>query len=678
MHARTRNFLSLTIALGLVFAITAKAFLVPFVQRHVKSKLESLTKNAPAEVQFREVKVLWNGIRLKGVRVKKQDHKLEANVSLTLGFDSQFPFIKPSLLTLEKARIEVVRNPLARKLELAPDASLNAVNYSLSELMDRYFSSGISLRIKHARVKINTGSGETLVSVPNFSAELNAKDRSVQIDAGDFYFREIKVLSEVSGQLLLQKQREYYPFLLQARDPGGEPWQLKGQISHDFDSLDVRHKRKGLPEAWAEKGRFIANPDEVLMLLNSHIEGLVTREQISFRIRMASSNLFIQHESLGRKALGPWPLVVSSKGVLIPEPGRLEISEGHATLASRTQEAPLALSFEARKESLSKPLATDPFRIRFHMTKQSCQSVLDSVPENVLPLLEDLKLEGDFAIDGEARILIVDDFLRLTPGLNRMNCSVKHSPKILTREWLFQRDTELPEELRQNPALRAVKMGKPIPRSQIPDDFFKAVVSAEDARFWRHEGILVDSLLNAVQQNLKAGRSKFGGSTITMQLAKNLYLDRDKVISRKLQEMALAWVLEQNLTKAEILELYANAIEFGPNTYGIQKAARLYFNKAASEMNTAESLFLASILPNPSKNFSDSFCQARLSNGIKNRMQNVATSLNLLSQERDFMKLYSSELENFNFGMNLGGCETIDRNRLSQRDGKRRETKTAL
>ncbi|RYZ64065.1 MAG: hypothetical protein EOP09_16560, partial [Proteobacteria bacterium] len=204
------------------------------------------------------------------------------------------------------------------------------------------------------------------------------------------------------------------------------------------------------------------------------------------------------------------------------------------------------------------------------------------------------------------------------------------------------------------------------PRRMIPDDFFKALVAAEDAKFWRHDGILIDSLLSALESNLKAGRVKFGGSTITMQLAKNLYLDRDKVISRKVQEIALAWVLEQNLSKAEILELYANAVEFAPSTYGISKAAKVYFNKSVGEMSVAESLFLASILPSPTRNFSESFCQARISQGLRRRMQNVATGLSTLSRERDFMKIYATDLENFSFGVNLNGCDR-DRSRLSEK-----------
>ncbi|RZA21881.1 MAG: hypothetical protein EOP10_16140, partial [Proteobacteria bacterium] len=344
----------------------------------------------------------------------------------------------------------------------------------------------------------------------------------------------------------------------------------------------------------------------------------------------------------------------------------LSIAQGNLILNSRTESQPLTLSFEGHKQNLQAAMKSDPFHLKFHAQTNKCQSVLDAIPENIFPLLKELKLEGEFAVDGELRLVSDTDLLKLTPDLNKFACRVLHSPEILTRRWLFSQSTDIPHDLKQNPALLAVKMGSPLPRRMIPDDFFKALVAAEDARFWRHDGILIDSLLSALESNLKAGRVKFGGSTITMQLAKNLYLDRDKVISRKVQEIALAWVLEQNLSKAEILELYANAVEFAPSTYGISKAAKVYFNKSVGEMTVAESLFLASILPSPTRNFSESFCQARISQPLKRRMQSVAMGLSTLSREHDFMKIYATDLENFSFGVNLSGCDR-DRSRLSEK-----------
>ncbi|MCS6858257.1 MAG: transglycosylase domain-containing protein, partial [Sandaracinaceae bacterium] len=98
---------------------------------------------------------------------------------------------------------------------------------------------------------------------------------------------------------------------------------------------------------------------------------------------------------------------------------------------------------------------------------------------------------------------------------------------------------------------------------------------------------------------IRAGRWVLGASTITMQLAKNLFLDREKTLIRKMREAVLTWFLEKHFTKQEILELYLNVIEYGPSLYGIKNAAAYYFGRAPHELTPAQAVFLATLLPNP-------------------------------------------------------------------------------
>jgi hypothetical protein len=669
MQPKTRILVAFSLALLLSSAFGMSQLALPILQRKARLKLQSWAKSAPLELAFKDVKILWNGFRIVGLDVRRGSDSLRSHVNVTFGLGSSFPFIKPALVTFDRPRILIHRHSEASKALAAGGMQGSMGAQPVTELLDRYFSAGISVRLKRAHVQIIGGQDEVLLDVPELNATLDAKDRTAQIASSNFTFKQTPVLSELSGQILLQKQREFYPFLLEARDPGGQPWALKGQISHDFDSIDFRHKRSGIPGLYRDRLSMIENPNEVRFLLRAKIDGLMSREQIGYNIRLTTDNVFVQHESLGRSALGPWPITVHARGTFIPDTASLLIAQGDLLLSSRSTSLPLTLSFEGVKKNLQAALKADPFLFKFHARTNRCQSILDTVPENVFPLLKDLRLEGEFAVDGELRLVSDTDILKLTPMRNNFNCRVLRSPEILTRQWLFTRSADIPSDLRQNPALIAVKMGSPLPRAMIPDDFFKALVAAEDAKFWRHDGILIESLLAALEHNLKAGHAKFGGSTITMQLAKNLFLDRDKLISRKVQEIALAWVLEQNLSKAEILELYANAVEFAPQTYGIAKAAKVYFGKAVGEMSIAESLFLASILPSPTKNYSESFCRARLTQGLRQRMHSVAQGLSALSQERDFMKTYATDLQGFSFVMNLSGCEN-PRNRLSQKSSE--------
>ena len=120
-----------------------------------------------------------------------------------------------------------------------------------------------------------------------------------------------------------------------------------------------------------------------------------------------------------------------------------------------------------------------------------------------------------------------------------------------------------------------------MPLSAISKFMEVAVLTTEDGGFHRHHGFDHEAIRNSIRENLRRRKFVRGASTISMQLAKNLYLDRGKNLSRKLQEAVLTMYLEQELTKEQILELYLNVVEFGPLIYGIGPAARYYFDASA-------------------------------------------------------------------------------------------------
>jgi monofunctional biosynthetic peptidoglycan transglycosylase len=135
----------------------------------------------------------------------------------------------------------------------------------------------------------------------------------------------------------------------------------------------------------------------------------------------------------------------------------------------------------------------------------------------------------------------------------------------------------------------------------IPPEMEWAVIVAEDANFYRHEGIDVRAIKNAIKYDLEKKRFARGASTITQQTAKNLFLSREKSVTRKIEEIYLAKRMEQALTKGRILELYLNIVELGPMVYGIGHGARYYFDKPASSLTHRECAFLAAMLPGPQK-----------------------------------------------------------------------------
>ncbi|MBN1981972.1 MAG: monofunctional biosynthetic peptidoglycan transglycosylase [Chitinivibrionales bacterium] len=140
-----------------------------------------------------------------------------------------------------------------------------------------------------------------------------------------------------------------------------------------------------------------------------------------------------------------------------------------------------------------------------------------------------------------------------------------------------------------------------VPLSRISPYLVKAVIISEDAKFWKHEGFDFDAIQYALEQDLKAKRFKYGASTISQQLAKNLFLHPSKNPVRKLKEAILTWRLEHTLSKNRIIELYLNFVELGDGIFGAEAATRYYFKKPAVELTAKEAARLAVILPNPIK-----------------------------------------------------------------------------
>lgn len=138
-----------------------------------------------------------------------------------------------------------------------------------------------------------------------------------------------------------------------------------------------------------------------------------------------------------------------------------------------------------------------------------------------------------------------------------------------------------------------------VPLERLPRHFRNAVIVAEDGTFYRHGGIEWYEVWESLRRNLEEGRVARGASSITQQLAKNLYLSTAQTPLRKLKELVITLLLERELTKDRILELYLNLIEWGPGVFGVEAAARRYFGKGASRLGLEESLRLVAVIPSP-------------------------------------------------------------------------------
>jgi len=137
--------------------------------------------------------------------------------------------------------------------------------------------------------------------------------------------------------------------------------------------------------------------------------------------------------------------------------------------------------------------------------------------------------------------------------------------------------------------------------SQIPKILPSALIYLEDAKFYDHLGFDIEEIQNAVYERMHFGKRLRGASTLSQQLVKNLYLSSDRTFRRKLLEALITIKMELHLNKSKILEIYLNSIDWGKGLFGISEAAQFYFQKAPRDLDLRESVFLASIVPNPAR-----------------------------------------------------------------------------
>jgi len=138
-----------------------------------------------------------------------------------------------------------------------------------------------------------------------------------------------------------------------------------------------------------------------------------------------------------------------------------------------------------------------------------------------------------------------------------------------------------------------------VPLSRVSPYVMKAVIIAEDDKFWSHEGFDFEAMQKALKKDIKKKKFKAGGSTISQQLAKNLYLSPAKNPVRKIKEAILTWRMERQLSKRRIMELYLNVTEWGDGVFGIEAAARKHYGKSAAGLTAREAATLAAVIPNP-------------------------------------------------------------------------------
>ena len=314
-------------------------------------------------------------------------------------------------------------------------------------------------------------------------------------------------------------------------------------------------------------------------------------DALTFDGQIALKAISVKQPRLAAEPLRGIDLAISARG-LLSDAGLLRVDDAqldmgalhvrtHGTLEETTDHFGLALAVD--------------------VAPAACQALLDSTPQGLLPTVRTARMTGTFG--GTSRVVFDTrsiDKLVLDYQIDD-RCRMTEVPRELSRDRFASSFTYrtyhsdgTPSDTTTGPTSSSWT-----DLDGISPFMVAAVLTTEDGAFYKHHGFNHNAIKNSVAANLKARRFVRGASTITMQLAKNLFLLREKTLSRKIEEVILTDYLEQAFRKDDMMELYLNVIEFGPDVYGVTRAAEHYFGRKPEELNLPECFFLASLMPSP-------------------------------------------------------------------------------
>jgi len=244
-------------------------------------------------------------------------------------------------------------------------------------------------------------------------------------------------------------------------------------------------------------------------------------------------------------------------------------------------------------------------KLAVQLPEQPCDDVLRDIPSALVPRLQGARLEGNLSFDLTADVDFANpDAFRFDLDGDWSTCHALSLGDVIDVERLNGRFTQRIWEGSEPTDIR-VGPGTPgyVSMDALPDYVWQAAIATEDMAFFKHQGFRTTLMTRAIRLNLKRGRYVYGGSTISQQLVKNLFLSREKTLSRKLEEAFITWHMERTLSKRRILELYLNCIEYGPGIYGIRKAAYTYFGVHPSRLTPLEAAFIMGLKPDPKSGY---------------------------------------------------------------------------
>jgi hypothetical protein len=270
--------------------------------------------------------------------------------------------------------------------------------------------------------------------------------------------------------------------------------------------------------------------------------------------------------------------------------------------------------------------------LKLNIPKMKAQDFITSLPDGLFSHFKGMKAQGNFSynLNFEFNKSKPDNIIfesKLKPKNLKITKYGEADLNKINTEFTYR---AIENGIEQRPIIVGVSNPHFTPLAEISPYLQKCVLTSEDPSFFNHRGFINEAFKQSIAKNIKTKKFSRGASTISMQLIKNVFLTRQKTLSRKLEEILLVYILENNriATKERMLEVYFNIIEWGPNIYGIGEASHFYFQKSPVDLNLKECLFLAAIIPKP-KGFMYRFDSEKQLKSFATKQDNFLTRLML-------------------------------------------------
>jgi len=428
------------------------------------------------------------------------------------------------------------------------------------------------------------------------------------IEASDRNFGALRM--QVAGSFAEESRTE---------EAGPKLWSVAGDVRRDLSAgritLDMDPFALGRVPAVLER---LPVADSAEATVGGHVSVVFADGRARAEGDLALAGLNVDHPTLARTVVRDVGFRLGFAAEVDPRASRVDLVYAEIDRDGVVLDVAGTVEHPRRREGRR-------YDVSAQIQPVACQRVLEAIPEELVPALARFELSGTFAARADADIDYARlDALTLQAKIGIDGCRIRRTPPHAEPRRLaggFIHRVQLRSgEVRELELYAGSSDFTPF--SEISPYMVQAVLTTEDGGFWRHHGFLPSQFEVALRRNLSEDRIRLGASTITMQMVKNVLLSHERTLARKLQELFLTWYVETAIGKERILELYLNAIEYGPAIYGITHAAKHYFGKRPIDLTPPEAAYLALMLPSPVRRHAH-YCQGQLSDAFRIKLQRI-------------------------------------------------------